>query len=349
MSDLSYEEIERLIKQEAAEVYEFFKNEIPKPDQSSNKIGRAFIFLRSLFNAFLLKLTPARRFFYLASLLFLVFGLFNETNSYIILSFIMLNLLLAFELADKLLVKNEIEIAQKIQMELVPKSPPVMANFDISFHYESAKEVGGDYLDFIVRPEEERTFIILGDVSGKGIAAALYVVRVQAIIHQLAENFLSLREIIIDLKKYFSHNLRKEYFLTLAAAEIKKDGSISICRAGHNPLFFYNSTKGEVETIKPAGLAIGFNDKTVFEKILEEITIIPKADDILFLFTDGVSETMNRLKMLFGEDRIKKILLENALKTPEEIKRILLNHLAGFQGDAPIADDVAFIIIKRKN
>jgi phosphoserine phosphatase RsbU/P len=349
MSDMSYEEIERLVKQEASEVYEFFKNDIPKPDRSANKVSRAFVFLRSLFNAFLLKLTPARRFFYLASLFFLVFGLLSEMNSYIIVSFVIINLLLAFELADKLLVKNELEIAQKIQAELVPKFPPELKNYEISFHYEAAKEVGGDYLDFITRPEEGRTFVILGDVSGKGIAAALYVVRVQAIMHQLVENFVSLRNTIIDLKKYFSHNLRKEFFITLAAAEIRADNSIAICRAGHNPLFFYDNAKNEIETIKPAGLAIGFNDKIVFEKILEEITITPRANDILFLFTDGVSEAMNHTRMLFGEERIQKILKDNASKSTEEIKRNLLFCLSAFQGNAPIADDFAFIILKYRN
>jgi serine phosphatase RsbU (regulator of sigma subunit) len=346
---MSYEEIERLVKQEAAEVYEFFRNEIPKSNPSANKLTRAIIFLRSLFNAFLMKMAPARRFFYFASLLFLIFGLWNDMDGYIVLSFIIISLLLAFELADKLLVKNELEIAQKIQTELVPKFPPELNNFEISFHYEPAKEVGGDYLDFIELPEEGNTLIVLGDVSGKGIAAALYVVRVQAIIHLLVENFVSLKNTLLDLKKYFSHNLRKEFFLTLAAAEIKKDNSISICRAGHNPLFYYNSSKKEIETIKPAGLAIGFNDKVVFDKILEEITITPQANDILFIFTDGVSETMNCSKMLFGEERIKKILQDNAAKSTEEIKRNLLFYLAGFKGDAPIADDQAFIILKRKN
>ena len=187
-----------------------------------------------------------------------------------------MNLLLAFELADKLLVKNELDIAQKIQTELVPKTPPEIANYELAFHYESAKEVGGDYLDFVSRPDEGKTFLILGDVSGKGIAAALYVVRVQAIIHQLMESFISLKDMLINLKKYFSHNLRKEFFLTLVVAEIKKDSSISICRAGHNPIFLYDSIKQEVETIKPAGLAIGFNDKIMFEKVLEEISITPQ-------------------------------------------------------------------------
>lgn len=349
MSDLSYDEIERLIKREASEVYEFFKSEIPKPDKRRNRIIRAIILFKSLFKSFLTKLTPARRFFYFASLLFLIFGFMNEMSGYILLSFVIVNLLLAFELADKLLVKNELEVAEKIQAELVPKQPPVLANYDLAFHYESAKEVGGDYLDLIKLPDSEKTILVLGDVSGKGIAAALYVVRVQAIIHQLVEKFVSLREMVIDLKKYFSHNLRREFFLTLVTAEVKEDNSINICRAGHNPVYYFNCAKKEFTIIQPAGLAIGFNDKAAFEKILEEITIKPEKDDIVFFYTDGVTETMNNLHMLFGENKVKEIILNNCAKSPEEIKYLLLNNLAFFRGTTPIYDDLAFIILKCKN
>jgi len=345
-SDLSYDEIERLIKQEASDVYEFFKKEIPKPDKSKSRFSRALILLKSLFNAFILKMSPSRRFFYFISLLFLVFGLLNETNGYIILSFIIINLLLAFELADKLLMKNEFEVAQKIQESLAPKNSPLINNFDISFHYEPAREVGGDYLDFISIPEKEKTFIFIGDISGKGIAAALYVVRVQAIIHQLVENFASLIEIIINLRKYFSRNLRKEFFLTLAAAEIRNDKSVSICRAGHNAALHYKKRIMDIDVIKPGGIAIGFNDAAVFEKSLEEYEIKLETGDILFFYTDGISETMNDSKILFGEERIKEIIKRNADRTAPEIKEQILYQINIFKGNAPIADDMAFILMK---
>ncbi len=347
-SDLSYEEIERLIRQEASEVYEFFKKEIPKPDKSLNRFSRGIIFIRSLFNAFLLKLPPARRFFYFASLLFLIFGLLNSINGYIILPFVIINILLAFELADKLLVKNELEIAQKIQWELVPKAPPAIEGYEISFHYEPAKEVGGDYLDFVQSKESGSTYIIIGDVSGKGIAAALYVVRVQAIIHQLIESLTSLKGMIVDIRRYFSHNLRREFFLTLAVAEIKSGNSISLCRAGHNPVLYFNAASGQFEEIKPAGLAIGFNDKTVFEKVLEETSLTVNPGDIILFYTDGVTETMNESKLMFGIERVKQTIKEFSERNSEDIKLALLNRVWHFKGNAQISDDIAFVVMKVK-
>ena len=346
-SDLSYDEIERLVKRDASEVYEFFKKEIPKPDQRMNKGARAIVFARSLISAFLLKMNPARRFFYFAALLFLIVGMNPEMSGYLVLSFLIMTLLLAFELADKLLMRDELEIARKIQSELVPKSSPVIEGYSISFHYEPAREVGGDYLDFIYRSDDEKTFLIVGDVSGKGIAAALYVVRVQAILHQVLLNLQSLRDSIISLKKYFSHNLRREFFLTLAAAEINKEGSVSICRAGHNPVYYLKNGADAPEELKPQGLALGFNDTVVFDKVLEEITIKPEPGDILFFYTDGVTETMSRNKILFGEEKIKEILAANRDKEPDAIKEIIISRLESFRGDASITDDLAFIILKR--
>ncbi len=343
-SDLSYQEIERLIKREAGEVYEFFAKEIPKPDPTKSKFARGFIFIRSLFNAFILKLTPARRIFYLAALLFFVVGYSQPQNGYLLLAFVIVNLLLAFELADKLSAKGELDVARKIQFDLIPQHPSSINNFEVVSYYEPAREVGGDYFDVIEL--KERAYICVGDISGKGMAAALYMVRVQAIIHMLLENFSSVKEIIINLKKYFSKNLRREYFLTLSMASIEKDGSINICRAGHMPTYWYKNDSKEFDILCPRGIGIGLNDKGVFEKTLEEITIKPASKDIIFFFTDGISEAMNTYFQLFGEENIKRIIKNNSEKSASEIKNALLNAIIAFRGTAYQNDDLTFVILK---
>ena len=343
-SDLSYQEIERLIKREAGEVYEFFAKEIPKPDKSRSRFARGLVFARSLFNAFLLKLTPARRIFYLAALLFFIVGYANDRSGYIILSFIVLNLLLAFELADKLSARGELDVARKIQSDLIPKHSPKIFNFSISSFYEPAREVGGDYFDVIESPQ--KTFIFVGDISVKGMAAALYMVRVQSILHLLLESFSDVRDVTVNLKKYFSKNLRREYFLTLVSASIDSDGTVSIARAGHLPAYWYKSSEKKFEIICPSGIAIGFNDKGMFERTLEITVFKPRENDLVFIQTDGVTETMNTLFMEFGEDNVKRVLSNNAGKSPDEIRQSLLNAIAMFRGQAPQHDDLTFVILK---
>lgn len=343
-SDLSYQEIERLIKREAGEVYEFFAKEIPKPNPSKSKFARGLIFIRSLFNAFILKLTPARRIFYLAAFLFFVVGYTQLQTGYVLLAFIIVNLLLAFELADKLSAKGELDVARKIQFDLIPQHSSSINNFEVVSFYEPAREVGGDYFDVIELTE--RTYICVGDISGKGMAAALYMVRVQSIIHMLLENFSNVKEIVINLKKYFSKNLRREYFLTLSMASIEKDGSINICRAGHMPTYWYKNDSKEFDILCPRGIGIGLNDKGVFEKTLEEITIKPASKDIIFFYTDGISEAMNTYFQLFGEENIKRIIKNNSDKSAKEIKNALLNAITAFRGTAYQNDDLTFVILK---
>jgi sigma-B regulation protein RsbU (phosphoserine phosphatase) len=343
-SDLSYQEIERLIKKEAGEVYEFFANDIPKPDQHKNRFVRGLIFIRSLFNAFILKLTPGRRIFYMAALLFFVVGYSSPNNGYVLLAFLIVNLLLAFELADKLSAKGELDVARKIQSDLIPKHPATVFNYEIATYYEPAREVGGDYFDVI--EQNEKYYLTVGDISGKGMAAALYMVRVQSILHQLLNSLTDVKEIIIDLKKYFSKNLRREFFLTMSLASIEKDGSMRIVRAGHLPVIWYKSDKKEFEILNTTGLGIGLNDKGIFEKTLEEASIKPEANDIVFMYSDGVTEAMNIMRDQFGEENLKRIIANNCDKSAEEIKNYLLRAVTGFRGTALQNDDITFIVLK---
>ncbi|MFZ5946669.1 MAG: PP2C family protein-serine/threonine phosphatase [Stygiobacter sp.] len=343
-SDLTHDEIERLIKREAGEVYEFFAQDIPKNEVHRNRLIRGAIFLRSLFNAFILKLNPARRIFYLASLLFFILGNIEPSETYLILSFLILNLLLAFELADKLSAKGELDVARKIQSKLIPKHTVKIFKFDISSYYEPAREVGGDYFDVINK--NEKIYIAVGDISGKGMAAAIYMVRLQSILHLLLDYFIDVKEIIINLKKYFSKNLRKDLFLTITFLSIEKDGKIKLVRAGHPPAFWFHSDGKNVTTINSKGMGIGFNDRGIFENTLEVYEFYPKPNDILFVYSDGLTEAMNVYKNQFGEEAIKQIILQNNDKSTEEIKNLLLNRLKLFRGTAYQNDDITFVILK---
>lgn len=343
-SDLSYQEIERLIKKEAGDVYEFFANDIPKPDKHKNRFIRALIFIRSLFNAFVLKLTPGRRIFYIASLLFFAVGYSSPSNGYVLLAFVIINLLLAFELADKLSAKGELDVARKIQSDLIPKHEVKVFNYDIATYYEPAREVGGDYFDVI--EQNEKFYLTVGDISGKGMAAALYMVRVQSILHQLLNSVFEVKEIIIDLKKYFSKNLRREFFLTMSLASIEKDGTIKIVRAGHLPTLWYKADKKEFEILNSTGLGIGLNDKGIFEKTIEVAEIKPSKEDIVFLYSDGVTEAMNVMMDQFGEENVKRVIANNSDKSVEEIKNALLKAITNYRGTALQNDDITFILLK---
>jgi len=347
-SELSFDEIERMIKKESAAVYEFYKTEIPKPIPHQNKFNRAIVFIRSLFNAFLLKLSPARRVFYLSALLIFIVGTISENTAYQVFSFLILNILIAFELADKLIVKDDIVLAKKIQKSLMPQEPFNNEHFEIAAHSEAAREVGGDYFDIIESTKVEKTFVVIGDISGKGIAAALYMVRVQAILQFLIENFSDTKKITIELKKYFAKKLKRDYFLTMSLASIDKRGKVKFVRAGHSPLIHFKSESKDFCELNPTGIGIGFNDKGMFEKTLAEETVKCEVNDILCFYTDGVTEAMNLRKIQFGTERLQNIIAENCEKPVDEIKVKILETINRFRGNAEINDDLSIVLLKAK-
>lgn len=347
-SELSFDEIEVMIKKESAAVYEFFKNEIPEPTPSKNKFTRGIIFIRSLFAAFIFKLSPARRVFYLSALIIFIVGIMGQNTAYLIFSFLILNVLIAFELADKLIVKDDISLAKKIQKRLMPDPPYNNAHYYISAFSEAAREVGGDYFDIIESVKNEKTFIVIGDISGKGTAAALYMMKVQTILQFLIEVYSDPKRIVIELKKYFAQKLEKEYFLTLSMASIDKSGRIKYCNAGHLPLLHYKARENIFVEINPPGIGIGLNDRGMFEKTLSEVKVKIETDDIICFYTDGITEAMNLAKSQFGKERLQNIIQENVDKTIDEIKNKILQTISSFRGTADVNDDISIVLLKAK-
>ncbi len=346
-SDLSYSEIERLIKKESAEVYEFFAANIPKPDPNDSRLVRGFRFVKGLFNAFVLKLTPARRIFYFVALIVFVIGLNSNNTPYLLLSFIIINLLIAFELADKLSLKSELDIASKVQNSLVPSEPPVNENYEISIFYEPAKVVSGDYFDFI-KQKDDTLYYLVGDISGKGMSAALFMVQVRAIIHSLVNLYYNPKDLLINLKNILSSDLPHGIFLTIIAAIIDKTGKINLSRAGHNPVYHYSKKEERIIEISPKGLAIGFNDKGVFPSMLEYIEIIPEQGDLIVFYTDGITEAMNEQNEQFGENRLKETIVKYRESNTEELKERIISGIYRFRGEAVQSDDITLTILKRK-
>lgn len=351
-SDLSLGEIERLVKRDVPGVYEFYTQKMEKPDQKHNRLVRAVTFTRNFFMAFLLRLTAARRLFYSIALILFIYGLFTGLNQWVILSFIVLNILLALEVADKLIAKDELEVAREIQMGLMPKSAPANFKYDLACFSEPAREVGGDYYDFIQsKVGGDGTYLIVGDVSGKGMAAALYMVRIQALLQIIMEKQASPRDILISLNKNVRKILRHDYFISMAITNIDKDGGFRFCRAGHMPLIHYSSRSKKCQSLEPKGIAVGLENNGQFDEAIEEMAIIPGKDDVLVYFTDGVTETMNAGKHEYGEEALMKAICDNAHQSAEKIKTAILEDIARFRGTTAPHDDLTLVIVKcgRKN
>lgn len=260
--------------------------------------------------------------------------------------FILINLLLAFELADKLTAKDELQVAREIQLNMMPKFPPVNKYYEISCYMETAREVGGDYYDFIKPSEDERTFVVIGDVSGKGMSAALHMVQVQSILHNIIKENSSPGVILSLLNSNLKKVLKKGSFLTLSIAEINSGGNIIMSRAGHMPFLHYSRSTGKCCRIIPKGIGIGLTNDKLFSNSIEEISLKPEEGDLILLFTDGVVEAMNSNFTIFGEENLTEIICQNAGKPPKEILDIIIQKIKNFTYDSPVQDDFTVIVMK---
>lgn len=349
-SDLSYNEFERLIKQEAPEVYDFYVRRMKHPDaKTRNPLKRYLQFLWYLFLEFLERLSPLRRLFYSCAFIFYIWGNFTEQWNYAALGFFMLNILLAFEVADKLTAKSELEVARDIQDSMMPSNAPFNKYFDIACYYETAREVGGDYLDFISSDNADgRMYFVIGDISGKGMGAAVRMVQVQAVLKYLINNCSGPKAILGALNRNSKQILSPDNFFTASLASLDPDGVFSFSRAGHTPLLHYNCLLKKAQNITPAGMGIGMRDNGMFDKVIEEVTLPVCCGDIFVFYTDGVTETMNPEKRLYGEELLKATIEKNANKSAYELKDILLRSVENFRRSNIPQDDMTFLIMKVK-
>ena len=349
-SDLSRADFERLVKVDTRGMYTFYlrhAQNAQKPALEKRRWKRALIFVRDLFVTFLLKLTPARRLLYALALFLFVLALIDRNSWDGVYAFVILNFLLALELADKLIAKDELEVAREIQLSLLPDQSAPVSGFEMTAFSDAAKSVGGDYYDFIPLADGS-ALVVIGDVSGKGISAALYMVKVQTMLQMFAKECGEPCALLDRLNEQFYRSFKRNYFLTLALLRLHPDGTTEFCRAGHMPTLFYDSEKKHCEWMEPKGLAIGLENTGHFRNSLEVSNRLLKSGDIMLLFTDGVIETADAHLHEFGENRLAQILSRNSQAAPEVIKAVLLHELNAFRNGVELRDDTTFVIIKRR-
>ena len=257
-SGLNSQEVERLLKKDTLEALTYYRDkttlkDISPEEKSFKTTARA---VRAIFVSFLMQLTPARRLFYTISFCCFVLGLIAAKGLWIIGAFVIVNLLLALELADKLTTRDELEIARELQMSLEPEHLPEVPWLSMSFSSRPAKIVGGDFFN-VVKRNENQLLSIVGDVAGKGVPAALYAAHIQRMFESLSEQNTSPAKILTDLNHLICRRLREGDFITAVIALVESgENSLTIARAGHNWPLYYNSQAGTIEPLKPRGVCL---------------------------------------------------------------------------------------------
>ncbi len=253
--------------------------------------------------------------------------------------------------AEKERLEQELRIARSIQMSLLPQGPLLMPGLALTAHCEPAREVGGDYYDFLPL-DDHRLGIMIADVSGKGTSAALYMAELKGLMLSLSERHTSPRQLLIEVNRIIAHHLDSRSFITMTYAIVDlRQRTLTYSRAGHCPLIYLPGPQAPdscVQILAPDGLVLGLKiDKgEAFERLLEEATIPVGPGDLFVLFTDGMSEAMNPADECFGEERLGGLIQEHGHLPSEELRERILREIRVFVGSASQHDDMTMLLLK---
>ena len=242
---------------------------------------------------------------------------------------------------------EDIQKARSIQAKLLPAKVPDLPGLDIATFNRFSGEVGGDYFDFISLPRQ-RTGVVIADVSGKGVPAAMVMVMFRSILRMVAANEHSAAETLAQTNRLLARDLLRGMFVSALYAVIDPSGrELTLVNAGHNPPLIWRPRLSGTRAINIKGAVIGFLDSERFRAATHEKLLLLESGDCLCLYTDGVTEARNLLGEDFGERGLARAFRAHVDHSAEETIQDIVAAVDAHQESAPQHDDMTIIVIKR--
>ena len=246
------------------------------------------------------------------------------------------------ETLEKERMDKELEVASSIQKMLLPKELPEVEGYEVTGLNVSSKQVGGDYYD-VIRLPDGKLALVIADVSGKSVSAALLVSTLQASLYAYLESSYSLPKLVSKLNRMIlrSSTVNKyiTFFIALLDPVAKK---IEVVNAGHNPPFI--ARNGSLIKLPPGGIVLGCLD---FDRYVSQEFHL-ESNDVLVMFTDGITEANNVKGKEYGEERLEKFVLANCDKSAQELRDAIYKDVKTFTGAAEQSDDITMLVLKVK-
>ena len=245
---------------------------------------------------------------------------------------------------EKQKMEHQLLLARRIQEGLLPKSRPLIDGLDITGISLPAQSVGGDYFDFIP-VNGTQMLVAIGDVSGKGMPAALYMSKVQGMIQLAAQMHGSPREILTQVNRRMVDGMEKNSFITMLLALFDPETrTVRICRAGHTlPLLSHN---GEARYINADGIGMGLEKGELFDSQLQELELRYEPGAVFVLYSDGLTEMMNSARQEFGEDRLRAHVRAAPSSDATTLQDSIVAEAMRFKGEAMQHDDMTLVVVK---
>jgi hypothetical protein len=313
-----------------------------------NPVKRAFFYVFWILKSMFLKLNPVRRLLLLIGFILLLtannisFGTRHSSvsSNWDQVGGLIMLVVLMLELKDKLLAKDELSAGRKIQEALMPEQNPYLDGWSVWLYSQPANEVCGDLVDF-VKVDEDRSLLLMADVAGKGLNAALVTAKLQTMIRALAPDYND-TDLIHKVNNTFYRESLRNIFATLFFIECTKgNNEIKIVNAGHLPAFILK--KNEIRELQKGNTALGLMKNADYKLQMESI----ETGEVLVVFSDGVTEARNKQGEFFGTDRLKSLLLNKNDITASNIGNKIIDEINRFSSDSRLNDDLSVIILKK--
>jgi len=347
-------------EKDARSSYRLYSAGLDNLQVEPSRLRQGWQIAKALFWAILEKLTPARRVLLLAALILLFFP--AGSSSYTdnagrpeihefdlhVLGGVIMFVVLLLELADRVVMKRDLEIAKDIQAWLLPGAPLQIPGYQIAYATRPANTVAGDYYDVILRPgrtpDADRILFVVADVAGKSIPAAMLMATFQASLRTLSTSGVALAELVAGVNRYACSNSQGGVrFTTAFFAELDPaTGDVAYVNAGHNvPIL--RKTSGAVERLEAGGIPVGIFAESPYQVGTTRL----QGGDWLVIFTDGVVEAVNQKNEEYGEPELIRLVDGGSGAAPAELLRRLLGELDKYVGNTPQHDDMTCLLLKR--
>jgi hypothetical protein len=349
--DFGHGDFFKTMQKEFADLREYFLTEHRKQQLTSMSVLKKLILIPCwLVKSLLLKLNWIRRLFLLAAGYFMVNPISFDTqggyvrvnqNTYW-LGFLLVLFVLMLELKDKLLAKSELAAGRTVQEALMPETEPYVPGWSLWLYYRPANEVCGDLLDFL-SIEEWRSAIALGDVSDKGLGAALLMVKLQATLRALAPDQNNLAQLAAKMNEIYLRDKMSKSFASLVYLQLHPDsGSVQLFNAGHPPPLLIHEKK--ILELPKGDTALGLLAHAEFRE--QQVDL--ESGDVLFVYSDGLTEARNGYGEFFGDPRLHSLLRNSPQTTARALGETILAAVEAFIEDTPNHDDLSMAILVKR-
>jgi hypothetical protein len=348
--DLRRHRLSRTISRTFLELQDFYLDAQARERlRHMRKIRRAFYQVVWLLWSLFLKLTPARRLLLVLSVVFMwqesgihYRGEATQVDIHFpFLAIATLVFILMLELKDKLVARDELEAGRSVQRALMPDPSPAIPGWDVWLFTRSANEVGGDLVD-CVPVDPQRFGLVLGDVAGKGLPAALLMAKLQSTLRALAVDEPSLSALGHKTNHLLCRDGLANRFATLVYLEVTaRSGSVRVLNAGHLPPLLLRGR--QLEELPRGSMALGMMPEAAFSEAHVELA----EHDVLVVFSDGLTEAVNDRDEFFGDERLRARLPALAGSMARDLGARVVAAVDEFVGDAKPHDDLSLIVLRR--